>query len=89
VIIFFFLFGLLFDTLWVLCIHFVSNRKRRGFRHFAMLTSVLLAALSAYTGAQIARDLSLIIPEILGISVGTYLGLYVADRIDEKHVEDV
>lgn len=80
---FLFLFGLVFDTLWVLCIHFVSIRNKSiYYRHFATLTSVILAGLGALSGAMIAFDKWLIIPEVLGMTLGMYIGMYVADIIE-------
>lgn len=77
-----FLFGLVFDTLWVLCLHFTQTRAKRGRRHLATLTSVMLAGLGALSGAKIAHNEWLIVPELLGMSIGMYMGMYVADRVD-------
>lgn len=79
-----FLFGLAFDTLWVLCLHFTHTRDKRGRRHLAMLTSVMLAGLGALSGAKIAHDEWLILPELLGMTMGMYVGMYVADKVDER-----
>ena len=78
-----FAFGLAFDTLWVLCLHFTQTRNQRGRRHMAMVTSVMLAGLGALSGAKIAHNEWLIVPELLGMAIGMYVGMYVADKVDE------
>ena len=78
-----FVFGLAFDTLWVLCLHFTQTRAQRGRRHMAMVTSVMLAGLGALSGAKIAHNEWLIVPELLGMAIGMYMGMYVADKVDE------
>lgn len=80
-----FLFGLAFDTLWVLCLYFVQTRSVSPMRrHLAALTSVLLAGLGAAASAGIARNVSLILPEIAGMTIGIYVGMFVADKVEKK-----
>ena len=78
-----FLFGLAFDTLWVLCLHFVQTRKMPWRRHLAVVTSTSLAGLGALSGATIAHNAWLIIPEVIGMLIGMYVGMYVADIVEE------
>jgi hypothetical protein len=79
-----FLFGLAFDTLWVLCLYFVSTRAKSIWRrHLATLTSVSLAGLGALSQANISWNTWLIIPEISGMFIGMYVGMYVADKVEK------
>lgn len=75
-----FAFGLALDTVWVVCVHCVQ----RKWRHRAAISSVLLAAISGYGGARIAADQWLLVPELVGIGVGTYIGLALAQRLESR-----
>jgi len=79
----FFIFGVMFDVLAVLWTYFNTSKHRKAI-HGAALVSAAIGVLNTISVVQVVWNYWLLVPEVIGMILGTYLGFWLKKKLKDR-----